>query len=102
MSTERHRSPIKALVVGEFVYSENSQMMMAVGAYRDVEKAWGAAYLFLISDLDEDDEDVKYTVTEPWTLEGETGFGITLKKAEGKVERNVYVLMNDGQEAEGE
>lgn len=67
-------------------------MIQAVGVYDNAEQAYGAAFLHLCKSA-EDLKDETVTISTPYRLEGESGFGMDMKH--GIWTEYAYVLFCD-------
>lgn len=83
-------SEVKVVVVAESIDVSTGQadMIQCLGAFNNYAEAYGEGLMFL-SELSDDDDDM---ITPLFELEGETGFGFSLKNKEGKETETVFVL----------
>lgn len=109
----KHRTPVKrkrmqcALIV-TWVDKDSGedQTLECIGVYKDYEKAYGAALLYLdeMAENDCDNQTGELMITTTIRLEGETGYGIYLRDKDGKDLYRTYildVLEQEGSEADG-
>ena len=83
---------LKAVVVAESIDAATgcTDMIQCLGAFNNFAEAYGEGLMFLSAIADDDD-----TITPLFELEGETGFGFSLKNQEGKATEMVCVLQCD-------
>ena len=68
----------------------NDDLVQCIGVYTNLYEAVGRAYM-CSSDLVDDSEDGKGSVTPLFALEGETGTGLKVYHGEN-LETNIYIL----------
>ena len=88
------------------VDSGEDQTLECRGVYKDPEKAYGAALLYLdeMAENDRGEDDGELMITTTVRLEGETGFGLFLKNKDGKDLYRTYILdvpEQEGSETDG-
>lgn len=85
---------IKAVAIGGNVDSNGElELFICLGAFSEVESAYGEALLFL-TDVAESIPDEKYTLTVPVPLDNDTGYGMYLKDKNGNSVNYAFVLFN--------
>lgn len=95
---------VKAVVVAGYMSAGRTpEMIFLIGAYENIEEAYGAAYLYLADMADGHKDDYNGKITSLFKLEGDAGFGMYLESRDGKPEDYAYILFNDNyEEAEHE
>ena len=76
----------------------NDDFVQCIGIYTNLYEAVGRAYM-CASDLVDDSEDGKGSVTPLFALEGETGTGLTVRYGEN-LETDIYILRCETNEKE--
>lgn len=106
--THAKRKKIQCVVISAWVDKDSGedQTLECIGVYKDYEKAYGAALLYLdeMAENDRDDQTGELMITTTVRLEGETGYGIYLRDKNGNDLYRTYildVLEQEGNEADG-
>ncbi len=76
----------------------NDAFVQCIGIYTNLYEAVGCAYM-CASDLVDDSEDGKGSVTSLFALEGDTGTGLTVRYGEN-LETDIYILRCETNEKE--
>lgn len=97
----KHRTPtrrkmVQCALIAAWVDRDSGedQTLECIGVYKDYEKAYGAALLYLdeMAENECDNETGELMITTTVRLEGETGYGIYLKDKDGKDLYRTYIL----------